>query len=123
MYPVARNCVLGCCALVTVLSGCNNNPAVTVSATFLEKKGAEPVEAGSVAVMTSDRAGATIGVGGSSDGQITAKIAKIADSHVLINIAHPKFKVQQVNIKLGESRDAFFGDGSSGVRLRFTEAR
>jgi hypothetical protein len=123
MFHFALTRALRCIALLVVLTGCSDNPAVTVSASYLEKKGEETVEVGSVGMMTSNRVGALVSVGGSSKGQISVRIAKIADNEVVLEVAHPEFESQQVKIRLGESSDVFFGDGSSGVRLRFTEAK
>jgi hypothetical protein len=123
MFHFAPNRAVSCFALLVVLTGCNDNRAVTVSASYLEKKGDETVELGSVGMMTSNRVGALVSVGGSPKGQITVRIAKIADKEVVLDVAHPEFESQQVKIGLGESRDVLFGDGSSGVRLRFTEAK
>jgi hypothetical protein len=123
MRYFAAHPALSCCAFLLLLPGCNSNPAVTVSASYLEKKSEESAEVGSVAMMTSDRAGALVGVGGSADKRITVTLASIADSQVTLDVSHPEFESQQVKMRLGESSDVFFGDGSSGVRLRFTGAK
>jgi hypothetical protein len=114
---------MGCCALAVVLVGCSSNPAVTISASYLEKKGEDVIEVGSTAVMTSDIAGALTTVGGTDDEGISARIADIASDKVVVEVTHPHFAAQRVTLKLGESTDVFFGDGSRGVRLRFTEAK
>jgi hypothetical protein len=122
MFPITRGRVFCYFALVTVLAGCNSNPRVTITASYLEKNGDETVEVGSVGTMTADIAGAVVSVGGTAGTGISATIAEITDKEVVLDISHPEHKSQQVRIKVGESKDVFFGDGSRGVRLRFTKA-
>jgi hypothetical protein len=103
--------------------GCTGNPAVTISASYLEKKGEDVLEVGSTAVMTSDRRGAIVTVGGTADDGISARIVDIATDRVVLEVTHPEFEAQRATLKLGESTELFFNDGSEGVRLRFTKAK
>jgi hypothetical protein len=119
----ACSCAICLCAIVALLGGCNDNRAVTISATSLEKNGSETHEVGSVGTMTSDLAGALVSVGGTTGALIPAKITAIDDSQVTLEVAYPEHQSQQIRLKVGESKDVFFGDRSDGVRLRFTEAK
>jgi hypothetical protein len=123
MLHFVRNGILVCGALVAVFSGCSGNPAVTISASYLEKSGEDAVEVGSVAMMTSDRAGAIVSVGGSSGEAISVKLTRVSADRVVLDVTYAQSESQPVVVKLGESKDVYFGDGSHGARLRFTEAR
>jgi hypothetical protein len=73
--------------------------------------------------MTTDRIGASVSVGGRGDELLTAAVADIAQDQVVIDVSHPSFEAKRVPIKLGETKEVFFGDGNHGVRLRFTERK
>jgi hypothetical protein len=122
MTHVDRRIWLGCSLFLAQIVGCGSNSIVSVSATSLNKTDAGLVETGSVAVMTTNRAGAVVSVG-SDDNRITTTIAEIAHDQVVLDIAQRGFDTQQVSMAPGESKDIFFGDGTTGVRLRFADAK
>jgi hypothetical protein len=123
MSRFARKFAISSSVLTAVLVGCSGNPAVTISTTYLEQNGGEIVEVGSTAVMTSDKPGAIVTVGGTVDDGISASIVDIAADKVVVEVTHPKFEPQRATVRLGESNDVFFADGNEGVRIRFTEAK
>jgi hypothetical protein len=78
---------------------------------------------GSTGTMTSNKVGALVSVGGSTNELISVTIDEIGDDLVALNIDHPTFDTKRIDIQLGESKDVFLGDGSSGVRLQFSESK
>jgi len=123
MGAACRILLLAYCLLLAIVAGCGSKPAATISASYIEKDGAGAIVTGSTGNMTSNKAGALVTVGGSADESITVTIAKIGDDKVAIDISHPSFDAKQLDIRLGESKEVFFENGSFGARIDFSEAK
>lgn len=122
MSNVSRSLLLVHCLLLTFVAGCDSNPTVTISASYIEKDSAGEIAIGSTGNMTSKNVGAHVSVGSSSDEMVTVTIAEIRDDKVVLDVSHSKLDEQQLEFRLGESKDVFLGDGSLGVRLKCSEA-
>ena len=122
MSGASRILLLVFCPLLAILAGCDG-PAVTISASHLEKDSSGKIAIGSTGSMTSNKVGALIGVGGSSAELLTVRIAEIGDERVVLDISHPRFEDKQIDIRLAESKDVFFGDGAFGARIQFSAAK
>jgi hypothetical protein len=123
MRTASRRLFLSYCLFSFFFAGCGRKPAVTISASYIEKGLAGEIATGSTGKMTSNKVGALVSVGGSAKELVSVTIAEIGDDLVDLSIDHPSFDTKRIDIELGESKDVFIGDGSFGVRLQFTESK